>query len=1311
MAQVPDLSLLRLQEDTDAKQRKAKPPQGGAPYTAPKRPPPPASAGPPPDLPPDNNGRGVGAAFVEWTEAEIEAMISATAQAPSFFQRAVGAKPATAVVWNELLIKTKIAEHLEDLGKVKREIWNGGLGAGPENYQQAKFADVTTAAAGSKADTVLKLYPYVAQLLHYRQVQLTVKEVQAAKARPPRRVGFEPDAEKMLKAWQGQDTVAGSQPTFLPLRIAAPPRMGKSALALLVCSLAKKLGMRVLYSVAPNKKLPIDEMMAKIDKLRWQDQSYKARRIDDLPLSDTVCDCSLDEFDICFYSCEVVTDAYKIAALLDNWANKKISILHIHDEAQYLARADGKKRGKSASDASGLLCQEGAVPPPLLMWMRRYYGNPHGIVLNVTATHLPTLQEEAMWGFMGSAYQMRRLTTKAPPFTVADTRSVAGDVPLLMPALSPEDSATYLGSEVLEAWKYGGGPQYLTQGMKNSPQVGSTDNSLVTEDLDRIKRHFREWFEGDAQRAAGQEFFDDVVSVGAADGRVRRMVGTYIGTLNRAVKTAQGSIAWIAELATIPHASYVQQLRDGGASWATRPKNNATSFAGRAAAKKAAGIYGVGFIIVASKAEEQTFQQNTPMNSGSIAERGAVQLNLGTKLAASQERVTLVVYDPSAHQSVMTEDRPAFDVVMLDTVQSAISYAREVYGIDAIAMLGYTMFTAGLTVQAQLHVKTPPGEPDEVWYYCPRYFAMASSKEQARDAQLQLIGRAFVELRTVLPSNPDDWRVQVLGVEKLVEDMQAYDAIEKLWAQQGNLPMHECIIAVQQAVQRRYGQRAFDMLMGVRGGSMGSLLGLDIKDTDPFQSSSAQNHAARWWPFRALFNAPAEPAPEAELLVPGAPPAPPEADTGPRASRSRGPPPAVVVLDPAVALDVQMPSLGLPDDEFGEALEGIAAQTLVASAAESGLVIAGNPSGLLRTLPGQWAGRRPFWMAWQAQAPSRRRLGGGSWNSAFLVEGADLPDAAAELMGLAPKPGALIARVGELNPKEPTSVSDVAQEIITTCYAERVGIGPRLLAYFLYTDRALQNIDAASDAGRNDPRGTPPPPIAKQANLLANATFTCAVSEAWEGDCERLVERIVAGSGPSAAQFAQEAVALFVRAANDGFWHTDLKRANMLHRGSGSGRLELCYTDFDAYFCRIAPPSMRTPKKTRCCTVAAAATFLGEVRCKEGRAAWEVLRGPMLNALNSALNVDVLTIDPYDWCFFLREASEVWPMLQVGQKRRNYAASHSASDLTEKEKELGERFANQLQNYLIDPLGGSECLQYQDGTPLFWQVVRFAMRP
>ena len=73
-----------------------------------------------------------------------------------------------------------------------------------------------------------------------------------------------------------------TQPYFMPMMVSAPPRKGKSALTLMLVSLAVKMGFNVFFSVAPNKLVPLREMIEKIEKMGWKKLGFTYRRIDDL---------------------------------------------------------------------------------------------------------------------------------------------------------------------------------------------------------------------------------------------------------------------------------------------------------------------------------------------------------------------------------------------------------------------------------------------------------------------------------------------------------------------------------------------------------------------------------------------------------------------------------------------------------------------------------------------------------------------------------------------------------------------------------------------------------------------------------------------------------------------------------------------------------------------------------------------------------------------------------------------------------------------------------------------------------------------
>jgi len=85
--------------------------------------------------------------------------------------------------------------------------------------------------------------------------------------RPPRSARSSSDVDSSAADANFLDPVT---PAELPMLCLAPPRQGKSALIWLMSSFAIKLGGTVLCGVAPNKKIPIAEMVAKLQKnLQW----------------------------------------------------------------------------------------------------------------------------------------------------------------------------------------------------------------------------------------------------------------------------------------------------------------------------------------------------------------------------------------------------------------------------------------------------------------------------------------------------------------------------------------------------------------------------------------------------------------------------------------------------------------------------------------------------------------------------------------------------------------------------------------------------------------------------------------------------------------------------------------------------------------------------------------------------------------------------------------------------------------------------------------------------------------------------------
>lgn len=351
---------------------------------------------------------------------------------------------------------------------------------------------------------VNQLLPFFENMLRYRNTILKVKEmeilqdIKLIELTQPSRVAQlerelksiqeegvaavwgEVSARRMLQSERGQlpGQLFVPQPTFLPLRVAAPPRVGKSACALLVASLAKRIGMTALYSVSPNKTTPIAEMSKKLHRIGWRSiekakkaddklkkspateslgtqrvelkctrSTFNWHSIDNVPLSGGDCTPDNEKIDMVLYSSDVAGDVQKVGSLLAKWRRQNMVVFHLRDEAQSLAKAE---RNEIVS------CHTEFVPPRLTMqYLRYYFGNLYGLNCNVTATHFPTLLEEDMWGFFGSTGQNIRAGLKVDVSWQDTAKTLgAGYLPNVVPALRPKIPEGYIGVGEVDAWTY-----------------------------------------------------------------------------------------------------------------------------------------------------------------------------------------------------------------------------------------------------------------------------------------------------------------------------------------------------------------------------------------------------------------------------------------------------------------------------------------------------------------------------------------------------------------------------------------------------------------------------------------------------------------------------------------------------------------------------------------------------------------------------------------------------------------------------------------------------------------------------------------
>ena len=296
----------------------------------------------------------------------------------------------------------------------------------------------------------------------------------------------------MVEADRGQlpGQLYTPQPYFLPLRISAPPRVGKSAAALLMATLAKRAGMKTVYSVSPYKDTPIQEMQTKMIRIGWRDpgeaaaadkavreqfvdevdykenteclqMKYSHFVIDNVPGKSKAAP-DATKIDMILYSSDVPDDCQRIGAVLADWKYRDVIVFHLRDEAQSLAKA---LKNMVAGDA-----HRRDVPPPVeLQYLRYYYGNGYGLNCNVTATHFPTLLEEKMWGYIGS---VRQNASAGLPLSAGvgkiSAQLGANFLPTLVPALLPVVSEGYIGVGALTTWSPKGVPRTLEMGASHS---------------------------------------------------------------------------------------------------------------------------------------------------------------------------------------------------------------------------------------------------------------------------------------------------------------------------------------------------------------------------------------------------------------------------------------------------------------------------------------------------------------------------------------------------------------------------------------------------------------------------------------------------------------------------------------------------------------------------------------------------------------------------------------------------------------------------------------------------------------------------
>lgn len=350
-------------------------------------------------------------------------------------------------------------------------------------------------------------------------------------------------------------------------------------------------------------------------------------------------------------------------------------------------------------------------------------------------------------------------------------------------------------------------------------QLKQEKERYVREDQRAIDAHFQDWLQqkevylntlrGDSREIEG-------------DDRTK-LVPTYIGALNSKVAD-EAMVSFVRHFANLAHERASAHRKEKRTS---PPKRE----------------FGVAFCLFTSvfknRADVETKGGQPPIRFSNIKELekvdGASTDASFVPCEGSSERSDMAmvcfVYDPEESENLPPHKKdfvPAFYVFMAPSAEVAIQTVWDRKGISKVAILGYGMLEAGLTVQS---VVTVPSQKDEAGHkriYAPKYVALATAENASLDGQLQIAGRSFVELKdTVAPPN---WKIQLLGVKGMQDRLVRYSDMEKILADiNSNGKSHALYEALKQAFsaslmqENSYGTLG---VVGTRRGDFGSILGL-----------------------------------------------------------------------------------------------------------------------------------------------------------------------------------------------------------------------------------------------------------------------------------------------------------------------------------------------------------------------------------------------------------------------------------------------------------------------------------------------------
>ena len=347
-------------------------------------------------------------------------------------------------------------------------------------------------------------------------------------------------------------------------------------------------------------------------------------------------------------------------------------------------------------------------------------------------------------------------------------------------------------------------------------QVDQVRDMHVNTDKLSIDLHFLDWLENQNEDFVHNFKGEKQVMAETND----KLVPMYLGALNSKVKD-EHMVSFVRHFGMLCHNRTKEKRRSGRTRSSNEPDDT----------KTLTKDYGVAFLMYQSIfknrqiIEEKTSKYGDPIrfyledgdtdedgkrDNGEIDGEDGVPDTGWTpgEGVKSETRYSLAafIYNPNFTKNLSSNAdsqkenaEPAFRVILFPNAKTAISALWQDYQISKIAILGYGMLSAGLTIQTVIRApldvsknkkREKDAEREEIAdadikgaagynrIYCANYLAIATSNDSSLDKQLQIAGRTFAELKN--HAAPKNWHINVLGVPNIVDTLTQYSEMESI---------------------------------------------------------------------------------------------------------------------------------------------------------------------------------------------------------------------------------------------------------------------------------------------------------------------------------------------------------------------------------------------------------------------------------------------------------------------------------------------------------------------------------------------------